>query len=69
MVQKIGRRKILRTLNPETGQLDEPKNIKDYEEWIRTDRGKGDVKDEEYDGAGDTSMAVLGGGGGSEDDE
>ncbi|GAA5893284.1 Ies1p [Sporobolomyces salmoneus] len=68
----LRRRKTLRTLNPETGRLDEPKNIKDYEEWVRTDRGQ--IKDEEYDGgAGDTSMAYghsgQGGAGGSDDDE
>lgn len=62
-----GRRKLLRTLNPETGRLDEPKNIKDYEEWIRTDKGK--IKDEDYGDVGDTSMAYGGVGGGSEDDE
>ncbi|GAA5955055.1 hypothetical protein JCM3765_003174 [Sporobolomyces pararoseus] len=63
----LRRRKLLRTLNPETGRLDEPKNIKDYEEWIRTDKGK--IKDEDYGDAGDTSMAYGGAGGGSEDDE
>lgn len=68
-----GRRKLLRMVNPETGTLDEPRNIKDYEEWIRTDRGK--VKDEEYEGggAGDVSIAYGGGAGGiggaSDDDE
>ncbi|GAA6008896.1 hypothetical protein JCM11491_003824 [Sporobolomyces phaffii] len=65
----LQRRKTLRTLNPETGRLDRPQNIKDYEEWIRTDRGQ--IKDEEYDGggaaAGDTSMAF--GGGASDDDD
>jgi hypothetical protein len=58
----------LRTLNPETGRLEEPKSIKDYEEWVRTDRGQ--IKHEEYDASGgDISMALAGGGAGSEDDD
>lgn len=54
----------MRTLNPATGVLDRPQNIKEYDEWVRMNgENASGVKDEDEDG----SVMGGGGGGGSED--
>jgi len=56
-------RKHLKTLNPATGVLDRPQNIKEYEEWVRTNgEDANGVKDEDEEGS------VMGGGGGGSED-